>query len=66
MASYGSASGSGGYARPSRATSSTPTRSTGGVSPARLLQKSGAQHSFGGYAKFARPDGTFTMRKTRK
>lgn len=39
---------------------------SGGVSSARLHQKSGSSNAFGGYAKVANTDGTFRMRKTGK
>lgn len=38
----------------------------GGVSAARLSQKSGASNAFGGYAKVKHSNGTFSMRSTGK
>lgn len=38
------------------------SRSSRGVSPARLQQKSGPSHAFGGYAKVNYGSGTFRMR----
>lgn len=35
-----------------------------GVSAARLHQKSGTEHSFGGYTKVSRGNGVFAMKKT--
>ena len=37
-----------------------------GVSSARLHQKSGSSHAFGGYSKVSNSDGTFRMRKDGK
>lgn len=37
-----------------------------GVSSARLHQKSGSSHAFGGIAKVHHRNGTFSMRKTGK
>lgn len=34
------------------------------VSAARLHQKSGSAHSFGGYTKVSKGHGNFTMKKT--
>ncbi len=42
---------------------STTQKSTP-VSPARLSQKSGLAHSFGGYTKINHRNGTFSMKKT--
>jgi hypothetical protein len=36
------------------------------VSQARLSQKSGTRHSFGGYTKVNNDNGSFTMKKTGK
>lgn len=36
------------------------------VSPARLHQRTGASHSFGGYTKVNHGNGTFSMRKTQQ
>lgn len=38
----------------------------GGVSSARLHQRSGSSNAFGGYAKIANNDGTYRMRKSGK
>lgn len=40
--------------------------SSGGVSSARLHQKSGSSNAFGGYTKVKNSDGTFQMRKSGK
>ena len=38
--------------------------STRGVSQARLGQRSGSRHAFGGYTKVNNGNGSFTMKKT--
>ncbi|WP_156391584.1 MULTISPECIES: hypothetical protein [unclassified Nocardioides] len=44
--------------------SSRSASSSRGVSQARLGQRSGGRHSFGGYTKVNNGDGSFTMKKT--
>jgi len=44
--------------------SSKSSRSSRGVSQARLSQKSGSRNSFGGYTKVNNGNGSFTMKKT--
>ncbi len=44
---------------------SNRSSSSGGVSQARLTQKSGAGNSFGGYTKVNKGGGTFTMKKSK-
>lgn len=48
----------------SRGSSSRSSRSSTGVSAARLHQKSGPSNSFGGYTKVNKGNGNFTMQKT--
>ena len=60
---------SSGYSRGSYGSSnksSSSRSSSGGVSTARLHQKSGSSNAFGGYTKVSKSDGSFTMRKTEK
>lgn len=58
--SYGGSSKSGSSSAGKKGSSS------GGVSPARLHQKSGTSNAFGGYKKVSNTDGTFRMRKSGK
>ena len=44
----------------------TPSASPSGVAPARLHQRTGAAHAFGGYTKVNHGNGTFSMRKSQK
>lgn len=46
--------------------SSKSGSSSDAVSSARLHQKSGSSHAFGGYTKVNNSDGTFRMRKSGK
>ncbi len=48
----------------SRGGGSRSSRSSTGVSAARLHQKSGPGNSFGGYTKVNKGNGNFTMKKT--
>lgn len=50
----------------SSSTNSSKSASSRGVSQARLNQKSGASHAFGGIVKVRNTDGTFRMRKSSK
>ena len=44
----------------------TPAAPHSGVAPARLHQRTGAEHAFGGYTKVNHGNGTFSMRKSQK
>lgn len=56
----------GGAGRTGSSYASKTGSSTRGASAARLHQKSGPSHAFGGYTKVNNTDGTFRMRKSGK
>lgn len=62
MGNRSSSGGSGKYGSSNSNSGST----SGGVSTARLHQKSGPSNAFGGYTKVNNTDGTFRMRKSGK
>jgi hypothetical protein len=56
----------GGFGKSGSSPTDRSGSTSGGVSSARLHQKSGAANAFGGYTKVAKSNGTFTMRKSGK
>lgn len=52
--------------RTTRGKPATPSTPLSGVGPARLHQRTGPEHAFGGYTKVNHGNGTFSMRKSQK